>query len=339
MKIVYTPIHGTGNIPVRRVLKEIGFEQVYVVEEQEKPDGDFPTVEYPNPEDARVFELALKKAKEVGAELILATDPDADRLGIYALDKHTGDYVAFTGNMSGVLLCDYILSQKKAKGTLAPNSAIVTTIVTTNMADAIAEYYGVELFKTLTGFKYIGEKIKEFEENQSYQYEFGFEESYGCLVGTHARDKDAVVTVMSLCEAAAYYKGQGKTLVDQMELLYQKFGYYKEDLQTKVLQGEDGAKQINQMIEAMRTNIPTELAGIPVISMTDYRIGQKLILASGMTEAVDLPESNVLYFELENGCWYTVRPSGTEPKIKYYFGVKADSAEKANQLLEDLKAL
>ncbi len=338
LKIVYTPLHGTGNLPVRRILKELGFNQVFVVKEQELPDGNFPTVSYPNPEDPKVFELAIKLAKEKDADIILATDPDADRLGVYAKDSKTGEYKSFTGNMSGVLICEYLLSRRKAKGTLPANGALVKTIVTTNMADAVAKEYNIKLIETLTGFKYIGEQIKFFEQQHTYEYEFGFEESYGCLVGTHARDKDAVVAVMSLCEAAAYYKTQGITLWDQMINIYEKYGYYKEGLRTETLKGMEGAAKIKQMVDDLRNNVPKNVGGYQVISVSDIEKGEKTILATGEKIAVNLPKSNVLYYELENDAWFCVRPSGTEPKIKYYFGVKGTNMEDADKKLEQLKS-
>ena len=338
MRIVYTPLHGTGNLPARRILKEIGFEHVSVVPEQELPDGNFPTVSYPNPEDPAVFELALAMAKEQNADLVLATDPDADRLGVYALDTASGEYKSFTGNMSGMLICEYELSQKKEKGLLKDNSAIVTTVVSSNMADAVAKAYGVKLIKTLTGFKFIGEQIKLFEENNNSQtYEFGFEESYGCLIGTHARDKDAIVAVMALCEAAAYYKKQGLTLWDQMQKIYEKYGFYKESLATQTLKGMDGAAQIQKMVDDMRNNKPSKVGDFDVISITDYETSIKTNMADGSEEPAGLPKSNVLYYELSDDAWFCVRPSGTEPKIKYYFGVKGKTEKEAEELNEALK--
>lgn len=337
LKIVYTPLHGTGNIPVRRILKEIGFEYVYVVPQQEKPDGNFPTVSYPNPEDPRVFALALEEAKEVEADLVLATDPDADRLGVYARDSKTGEYHSFTGNMSGMLICEYLLSQRKEKGLLSNNGALVKTIVTTNMADAVAEEYGIRLIETLTGFKYIGEQIKLFEQTGSCTYEFGFEESYGCLVGTHARDKDAVAAVMALCEAAAYYSTKGLTLWDQMLLLFEKYGYYREDLATVTLKGMEGAQKIKERIEALRKNPPKKIGEYQVLAFRDYQTGTVENYAAGEKGETGLPKSNVLYYDLENHAWFCVRPSGTEPKIKYYFGVKGTSFDEADKKLAELK--
>ena len=341
LKIVYTPLHGTGNVPVRRVLKELGFEQVTVVPEQELPDGNFPTVSYPNPEDKKAFALALDLAKKIDADLVLATDPDADRLGVYAKDTKTGEYKVFTGNMSGMLICEYEMSQKKALGILPENGALVTTIVSSNMAQAVAKEYGMKFIECLTGFKYIGEQIKFFEQSGSNEYVFGFEESYGCLVGTHARDKDAVVAVMALCEAAAYYKTQGITLWDQMLNIYNKYGYYKEDLFTMTFKGADGAKKMQDMMDAYRKNTPKQVGAYKVLRLRDYKNDVITDLATGETVPTGLPKSNVLYFELENDAWFCVRPSGTEPKIKFYAGIKGtsleDSAKKLDELMEAIK--
>lgn len=341
LKIVYTPLHGTGNVPVRRVLKELGFEQVTVVPEQELPDGNFPTVSYPNPEDKKAFALALDLAKKIDADLVLATDPDADRLGVYAKDTKTGEYKVFTGNMSGMLICEYEMSQKKALGILPENGALVTTIVSSNMAQAVAKEYGMKFIECLTGFKYIGEQIKFFEQSGSNEYVFGFEESYGCLVGTHARDKDAVVAVMALCEAAAYYKTQGITLWDQMLNIYNKYGYYKEDLFTMTFKGADGAKKMQDMMDAYRKNTPKQVGAYKVLRLRDYKNDVITDLAITQTIPTGLPKSNVLYFELENDAWFCVRPSGTEPKIKFYAGIKGnsldDSAKKLDELMEAIK--
>ena len=341
LKIVYTPLHGTGNVPVRRVLKELGFEQVTVVPEQELPDGNFPTVSYPNPEDKKAFALALDLAKKIDADLVLATDPDADRLGVYAKDTKTGEYKVFTGNMSGMLICEYEMSQKKALGILPENGALVTTIVSSNMAQAVAKEYGMKFIECLTGFKYIGEQIKFFEQSGSNEYVFGFEESYGCLVGTHARDKDAVVAVMALCDAAAYYKTQGITLWDQMLNIYNKYGYYKEDLFTMTFKGADGAKKMQDMMDAYRKNTPKQVGAYKVLRLRDYKNDVITDLATGETIPTGLPKSNVLYFELENDAWFCVRPSGTEPKIKFYAGIKGnsldDSAKKLDELMEAIK--
>ncbi len=337
MKIVYTPLHGTGNVPVRRVLKQLGFEHVYVVKEQKLPDGTFPTVAYPNPEDEKAWTLALKLAKEVDADIVLATDPDADRLGVYAKDTKTGEYVSFTGNMSGMLIAEYILRERTKTGTMPENPALVETIVTTDMAKAIAKDYGVALIEVLTGFKYIGEQIKFFEQSGAHNYVFGLEESYGCLAGTYARDKDACVAVMMLCEVAAYYKSQGKTLWDAMVDMYEKYGYYKEGLATVTLKGIDGAAQIQSMMNEFRSNPPKELGGLKVLAARDYKVDERKDLVSGEVTSTGLPTSNVLYYELENNAWCCVRPSGTEPKIKYYFGVKGESLEDAAAKLEVLR--
>ena len=338
LKIVYTPLHGTGNIPARRILSDLGFENVYVVPEQELPDGNFPTVDYPNPEAKEAFALALDLAKKVDADLVLATDPDADRLGVYAKDSKTGEYKVFTGNMSGSLLCEYEVSQMKARdGKLPEDGAIIKTIVTTNMVDAIAKYYNTDLIECFTGFKNIGREILRFEQEGKGTYLFGFEESYGCLAGTYARDKDAPVAVMMLCEVAAYYKLQGKTLWDAMVELYEKYGYYKEDLATVTLKGIDGSQKITAMMNAFRENPPKELGGFKVLACRDYKSDCRRDMITGETTSTGLPTSNVLYYELENNAWCCVRPSGTEPKIKYYFGVKGENFKDAEEKLEALK--
>ncbi len=336
IRIVYTPLHGTGNLPVRRVLKELGFENVYVVPEQELPDGTFPTVSYPNPESPKAFELALKLAKEKDADIVLATDPDADRLGVYAKDTKSGEYVSFTGNMSGMLIAEYILRERKATGTLPSNGALVETIVTTDMAKAIAADYGVKLIEVLTGFKFIGEQIKLFEQQNTYEYVFGLEESYGCLAGTYARDKDACVAVMMLCEVASFCKSKGITLWDAMLELYKKYGYYKEGLETMTLKGIDGAQQIQSMMTKMRENTPEQIGDYKVLALRDYKNDVRRDIATGETTATGLPESNVLYYELSDNAWCCVRPSGTEPKIKFYFGVVGDSLEDSEARLEAL---
>ena len=336
LKIVYTPLHGTGNLPVRRVLSELGFEQVIVVPEQEKPDGNFPTVSYPNPEDKKAFALALELAKKVNADLVLATDPDADRLGVYAKDSKTGEYMAFTGNMSGMIICEYELSQRKEKGMLPEDGAIVTTIVSGNMSQAVAKEYGVDIIETLTGFKYIGEQIKLFEQNHNHTYLFGYEESYGCLVGTHARDKDAVVAVMALCEAAAYYKSKGLTLWDQMLVLFEKYGYYKEGLYTLTLKGQEGAAKIQEILKSFRSNPPKQIGEYKVLAFRDYEEDIIQNDVTGETTKTGLPKSNVLYFELEDQAWCCVRPSGTEPKVKLYMGVKGIDMQDAQNRLEQL---
>lgn len=342
IKIVYTPLNGTGNIPVQRILKEIGFENIYVVPEQEMPDGNFTTVKYPNPEDKKAFEYALKLAKKVNADIVLATDPDADRLGIYAKDMKTGEYMEFTGNMSGLLIAEYELSQKKEKGILPSNGALIKTIVSSNMADAITKEYNVKLIEVLTGFKYIGEQMKLFDQTHEYEYLFGYEESYGCLVGTHARDKDAIVAVMALCEAAAYYKSKNLTLWDQMINIYEKYGYYKEGQTSITMKGADGAEKIKEIMDNMRFNPPKKIGEYNVVEYRDYKEKVLENYAKGIYTKTDLPISNVLYFQLENDAWCCVRPSGTEPKIKFYIGVKGtsleDSAEKLDRLSNAMKA-
>ena len=342
IKIVYSPFNGTGNVPVRRVLSELGFKNVFVVPEQEMPDPNFTTLDYPNPEDPKAFTLALKLAKEKNADIILATDPDADRLGIYALDTKTGEYVPFTGNMSGMLIAEYILRERTATGTMPENPALVSTIVTTNMAKAIADDYNVKFIEVLTGFKYIGEQIKFFEQSGSNNYVFGLEESYGCLAGTHARDKDAVVAVMCLCEMASWCKKNGLTVWDQMINLYNKYGYYKETQYAITMKGIEGANQIAAIMDNLRNDPPKNFGDLKVKEFRDYKSGETLDIATGTKGSTGLPSSNVLYFELENDSWCCARPSGTEPKIKFYMGVKGNSLEdskaKVEKLTEDLKA-
>ena len=342
IKIVYSPFHGTGNVPVRRILSELGFKNVYVVPEQELPDPDFTTLEYPNPEDPKAFTLALKLAKEKNADIILATDPDADRLGIYALDKKSGEYMPFTGNMSGMVIAEYILRERTENKIMPENPALVTTIVTTNMARVIAEKFGLKFIEVLTGFKYIGEQIKIFEQENSYNYVFGLEESYGCLAGTHARDKDAVVAVMCLCEVAAWCKKQGITVWDQMIKLYEEYGYFKETQYTITLKGMDGAKQIEAIMNKLRENPPKSFGDLKVKEFRDYKTGKTLNIETGAEGVTGLPTSNVLYFDLTEDAWCCARPSGTEPKIKFYMGVKGssieDSVKKLDALTEAVKS-
>ncbi len=337
LKIVYTPLHGTGNTVTSRLLKELGFENVYVVPEQEKPDGNFPTVDYPNPEDKKAFKLALELAKKVDADVVLANDPDADRLGIYAKDTKTGEYMTYTGNMSALLIAEYRISQMKEKGLLPADGMFITTIVSSELAKAIAKNYGLECIEVLTGFKNIGAVIKKAEEKKDKTYVFGFEESYGCLIVDYARDKDGISAVMSLCEAAAYYKSKGMTLWDQMMKIYEKYGFYKEDQVSIVLEGADGAEKIKSMMTNMRNNLPEKIGKYKVIEFKDVELDEIKNLVTGEQRKTGLPKSNVLYYELENNAWCCVRPSGTEPKIKLYMGVKADSMESAEKDLEELK--
>ena len=343
IKIVYSPFHGTGNLPVRRILSELGFKHVYVVPEQELPDPDFTTLDYPNPEDPKAFTLALKLAKEKQADIVLATDPDADRLGIYALDTKSGEYIPFTGNMSGMLIAEYILRERTLTGTMPENPALVTTIVTTNMASCIAKDYHVKFIEVLTGFKYIGEQIKFFEQTGSNHYVFGLEESYGCLAGTHARDKDAIVAVMCLCEMAAWCKKNGKTVWDQMLALYEKYGYYKETQYAITLKGIDGSRQIAEIMDKLRSNPPKNFGELSVVEFRDYEKDTVKNLQTGEEGHTGLPQSNVLYFDLTNHSWCCARPSGTEPKIKFYMGVKgtslADAQDKVERLTDSIKAL
>ena len=331
LKIVYSPLHGTGNIPARRILKELGFENVYVVKEQELPDGEFPTVSYPNPEAKEAFELGLALAKEVDADLVLATDPDADRLGVYVKDAKSGEYKVLTGNMSGCLLADYEIGQRKEVSGLPDDGYLIKTIVTSNLADAIAKGYNIGLIEVLTGFKYIGQQILGFETTGKGTYLFGFEESYGCLIGTHARDKDAIVATMALCEAAAYYKTKGKTLWDAMVDMYDKYGYYKDDIQSITLKGIEGLQKIQEILETLRKNPPMEVGGYKVLKVRDYQADTIKDVATGDVTQTGLPTSNVLYYDLTDDAWLCVRPSGTEPKVKFYYGIKGSSLEDADE--------
>ena len=337
LKIVYTPLHGTGNTIVKRLLNELGFKNVYVVPEQAKPDGNFPTVDYPNPEDKKAFKLALELAKKVDADVVLATDPDADRLGIYAKDTKTGEYMPYTGNMSALLIAEYRISQMKEKNILPKNGMLITTIVSSNLAKAIADNYNLECIEVLTGFKNIGAVMKKAEENKDKTYVFGFEESYGCLIGDYARDKDGIAAVMSLCEAAAYYKSKGITLWDQMNNIYKKYGYYKEDQVSIVLEGAEGAEKIKQMMTDTRNKEVKQIGKYKVLTFKDIEKDYVKNMVTGEESKSGLPKSNVLYYELENDAWCCVRPSGTEPKIKLYIGVKGISDENASTELEALK--
>ncbi|BDF03078.1 phospho-sugar mutase [[Clostridium] hylemonae] len=331
LKIVYSPLHGTGNIPARRILKELGFKNVYIVKEQELPDGEFPTVSYPNPEAEEAFTLGLKLAREVDADLVLATDPDADRLGVYVKDAKSGEYKVLTGNMSGCLLADYELGQRKAAEGLPEDGYLIKTIVTSNMADAIAKGYGVGLIEVLTGFKYIGQQILGFETTGKGKYLFGFEESYGCLIGTHARDKDAIVATMALCEAAAYYKTKGMTLWDAMVDMYERYGYYKDSIQSITLKGIEGLQKIQEILETLRKNPPMEVGGYRVLKARDYEADIIKDITTGEVTPTGLPASNVLYYDLTDDAWLCVRPSGTEPKVKFYYGIKGTSLEDADE--------
>ena len=338
IKVVYTPLHGTGNIPVRRVLKELGFTNVYVVPEQELPDGDFPTVSYPNPEAKEAFTLGLALAKKVDADLVLATDPDADRLGVYVKDAKTGEYHPLTGNMSGCLLGDYLIGQKKELQGLPEDGVFVRSIVSTNMADAIADYYGIELVEVLTGFKFIGQKILEMEKTGKGTYLFGMEESYGCLTGTYARDKDAVVASMALCEAAAYYKTKNMTLWDAMIAMYERYGYYQDGITAITLKGIEGLEKIGQIMNTLRAEAPKEIGAYQVTAVRDYKNDTITDIATGAVRPTGLPSSNVLYYELTDDAWVCVRPSGTEPKVKFYFGIKGSSLADADAKAEAMKA-
>ena len=334
--IIYTPLHGTGNIPARRVMKEIGFTHVYVVPEQELPDGDFPTVSYPNPEAKEAFELGLKLAKEKNADLVLATDPDADRLGVYVKDTKSGEYIPLTGNMSGSLLCEYVLGQKAAAGKIPEDGQVVKSIVSTNLIDAVAKNYGCQLIEVLTGFKWIGQQILKNEKTGKGHYLFGMEESYGCLIGTYARDKDAISATAALCEAAAYYKEKGMTLWDAMIAMYEKYGYYKDTVQSIGLKGIEGLAKIQSIMETLRNNTPAEVGGYKVVSARDYKMDTIKDMATGEVKPTGLPSSNVLYYDLEDDAWLCVRPSGTEPKIKFYYGIKGASLEDAEAKSEAL---
>ena len=336
--IVYTPLHGTGNIPARRVMEEIGFTHVYVVPEQELPDGGFPTVSYPNPEAAEAFELGLKLAKEKDADLVLATDPDADRLGVYVKDSASGDYIPLTGNMSGSLLCEYVLSQKQAAGRIPADGQVIKSIVSTNLIDAVAKEYGCELIEVLTGFKWIGQQVLKNEKTGHGTYLFGMEESYGCLIGTYARDKDAISATAALCEAAAYYKQKGMTLWDAMVAMYDKYGYYKDAVKSIGLSGIEGLAKIQSIMETLRNNTPAQVGSYNVVSARDYKLDTIKDMATGEVKPTGLPSSNVLYYDLNDGAWICVRPSGTEPKIKFYYGIKGSSMEDADAKAESLGA-
>ena len=338
LKVVYTPLHGTGNTVAERLLKEIGIQNLYVVPEQKEPDGNFPTVDYPNPEDKKAFKLALELAKKVDADVVLATDPDADRLGIYAKDTKTGEYMTYTGNMSALLIAEYRISQMKEKGILPEKGMFITTIVSSDLVKAIASNYGLECFEVLTGFKNIGAIMKREEEKTGGdKYVFGFEESYGCLIGDYARDKDGIAAVMALCEAACYYRANNETLWDQMNNIYKKYGFYKEDQVSIVLEGAEGAEKIKEMMTEMRNKDVENIGNYKVLTFKDVDNDYVKDMTTGAESKTGLPKSNVLYYQLENNAWCCVRPSGTEPKIKLYFGVKGKDEEDATNSLETLK--
>ena len=337
LKVVYTPLHGTGNMVAERLLKEIGIENLYVVPEQKEPDGNFPTVDYPNPEDPKAFKLALELAKKVDADVVLATDPDADRLGIFAKDSKTGEYKNYTGNMSALLIAEYRISQMKEKGILPKNGMMITTIVSSNLTKAIGEYYGLEVIEVLTGFKNIGAVMRKAEENKDKEYVFGFEESYGCLIGDYARDKDGIAAVMALCEAACYYQSKGKTLWDQMIAIYEKYGYYKETQVSIVREGAEGAEEIKQMMTNTRNKDIEKIGNYKVLTFKDIERDYVKDMVTGKEGKSGLPKSNVLYYKLEDNSWCCIRPSGTEPKIKLYMGIKGKTDEEATKKLEDLK--
>ena len=336
LKIVYTPLHGTGGMLAKRLFSELGYNNVYIVKEQEEPDGNFPTVSYPNPEDPKSFEYALKLAKEVDADIVLANDPDADRVGLHVKNQETGEYITFNGNMIGLTIAEYIISQKKEKGLLPENPALIKTIVSSNMTDRICDYYGVKLFLALTGFKNIAARIRQFEADNSYNAIMGYEESYGCLIGTHARDKDGIIAIMLLCEIAAYYKKKGMTLWDAIQKMYERYGFYREGQIAIVLEGAEGATKIQEMMKQMRNNPPTTIGKYKVLKVMDCSLGTEKDILTGKEEKLDLPKSNVLRYSLENDCWCAVRPSGTEPKIKFYMGVKGNSLIESEQGLKDL---
>ncbi|MCG8499767.1 MAG: phospho-sugar mutase [Firmicutes bacterium] len=336
-KMIYTPFHGAGNKPVRKILEMIGLKHVIVIKEQEQPDPAFSTLKSPNPEEKEGFAIAIEKAEQADVDLIIATDPDCDRVGIVVRNKE-GQYVTMTGNQVGVLLTEYILSQKKEKGTLPANGVVIKTIVTTEMARAVAANYGVEIMDVLTGFKFIGEKMKAFEENgYDKQYVFGFEESYGYLAGTYVRDKDAVVASMLIAEMAAWYKSRGMSLYEGMQELYEKYGVYLESLKSIVLEGKTGVEKMQSIMEMLRNDTPKKINGVTVTALRDYKVSKRYDLVDHREETIDLPSSDVLYFELEDQSWFVVRPSGTEPKIKIYFSVAGDTMAEAESKMESFK--
>ena len=337
LKVVYTPLHGTGNTVTERLLKELGMANVYVVPEQKDPDGEFPTVDYPNPEDKKAFKLALELAERVNADVVLATDPDADRLGIFAKDTKTGEYKEYTGNMSALLIAEYRISQMKEKEILPTDGMFITTVVSSELAKAIAKEYKLECIEVLTGFKNIGAVMKKAEENKDKTYVFGFEESYGCLIGDYARDKDGIAAVMALCEAACYFKSKNKTLWDAMIDIYEKYGYYKETQVSIVREGAQGAQEIKDMMTKMRKSNIEKIGDYKVLTFKDVEEDIVKDMQTGEITKTGLPKSNVLYYALEDESWCCIRPSGTEPKIKLYMGIKAETNDEATRKLEELK--
>ena len=336
LSIVFSPLHGTSNVPIQQGLKMMGFNNVTIVKEQELPDPNFSTVKSPNPEEHAAFEMAILYGKQIGADILLATDPDADRLGV-SVKNSEGDYIILTGNQTGALMLDYLLAQKQKQGFLPENGVVMKTIVTSEIGRTIASAYGLKTIDTLTGFKFIGEKINEFERTKEYQFLFGYEESYGYLIGDFVRDKDAIQAALFICEVATYYKSQGKTLYDGLIEIFEKYGYYYEDLVSITLKGVDGAEKIETMMAAFRDHPPKTVAGIKVLAIEDYKLQEKIDLETNSKEKLLLPSSNVLKYWLEDGSWFCLRPSGTEPKIKFYFGVEGNHQDEATKKLEQLK--
>lgn len=334
-KIVFTPLHGTANKLIQKGLKMFGFQNVTVVKEQEQPDPNFSTVQSPNPEEHAAFELAIQYGKEINADILLGTDPDSDRLGV-AVKNNQGEYIVLTGNQTGAIMLHYLLSQKKEKGNLPENGIVLKTIVTSEIGRAIAESFGLKTLDTLTGFKFIGEKIKEYKQTGEYKFQFGYEESYGYLIGDFVRDKDAIQAALFVTEVAAYYKNQGKSLYDALLEIFEEYGYFKESLESLTLKGKDGAEQIAKILEDFRENPPKEVAGKTIVAVEDYKTSIRKEFSNGKLSPISLPKSNVLKYFLEDGSWFCVRPSGTEPKCKFYFSVVGqslkDSEEKVNRL-------
>ena len=342
LNIIYTPIHGSGNIPVRAMLKRLGYTNVHVVKEQELPDGNFPTAPYPNPETSQVFEIAIQMAKEISPDLIFGTDPDCDRIGV-VVKEADGTFKVLTGNQVGVLLSEYMLNARKDTGVLSEKDTLIKTIVTTEMAARVAEAYNAQIMNVLTGFKYIGEKIEEFGQTGSNNFVLGFEESYGYLSGGFVRDKDAVIAATLIAEMALYYKTKGKTLAEALHDLFEKYGYYKEELVSITMEGKDGQEQIAAMITALRENAPTDVNGVKIAIIEDYKLSTRINAIEGTKEEINLPKSNVLKFILEDKSWFVIRPSGTEPKVKIYASVvgndSKDAEEKVNHFVANIKKI